>query len=116
MGNGSQDVTSGAEDFYRFGHDNGCGPVMQPTSSRKWVITWSDGVTSTYEFKATINNIGTLNTTIVGVGTMVDGRYNGANVTSTFLLGNFQSTLEDSCNTAIGVTSVSGLSTLVITP
>ncbi|KPW76179.1 hypothetical protein ALO61_101465 [Pseudomonas savastanoi pv. nerii] len=47
---------------------------------------------------------------------MVDGRYKGANATSTFLLGNLQSTLNDSCNTATGVTRVSGLSTLLITP
>ncbi|RMU28480.1 hypothetical protein ALP32_200202 [Pseudomonas avellanae] len=46
----------------------------------------------------------------------MDGRYKGANATSTFFLGNLQSTLNDSCDTATGVTSVSGLSTLVITP
>lgn len=93
-----------------------CQSLLLPTSSRTWVISWSDGVTSTYTFNATINNIGTLNTTIVGVGAIVDGRYKGANATSTFLLGNLQSTLNDSCDTATGVTSVSGLSTLVITP
>ncbi len=93
-----------------------CQSLLLPTSSRTWVITWSDGVTSTYRFNATINNIGTLNTTIVGVGKIVEGRYQDANATSTFLLGNLQATLNDSCDTATGVTSVSGLSTLVITP
>ncbi|UPT36255.1 hypothetical protein [Pseudomonas amygdali] len=93
-----------------------CESLLLPTSSRTWVISWSDGVTSTYKFNATINNIGTLNTTIVGVGAIVDGRYKGTNATSTFLLGNLQSTLNNSCDTATGVTRVSGLSTLLITP
>ncbi|RMS26161.1 hypothetical protein ALP70_101970 [Pseudomonas savastanoi] len=61
-----------------------------------------------------------MNTTIVGVGAIVDGRYKGANATSTFLLGNLQSTLDNSCDTDTdtdtGVTLVSGLSTLLITP
>ncbi|KPZ11826.1 hypothetical protein RYA99_17625 [Pseudomonas syringae pv. actinidifoliorum] len=91
-----------------------CQSLLLQTPTITWVINWSDGATSTYEFSATLNNIGNLNTTIVGVGKIVDGRYKNAKAMSTFVLGDIESTLSNDCAKTTGVTSVSGLSTLVI--
>ncbi|WP_232538366.1 hypothetical protein [Pseudomonas syringae] len=77
---------------------------------------WSDGATSTYTFNTSFNTVNGLITAVLGVGTITDGRFKNATALSTFELGNFQAALSNSCGTTTGVTGVSGLSTLVITP
>ncbi|MEN1832191.1 hypothetical protein AAIM60_04870 [Pseudomonas lijiangensis] len=93
-----------------------CQSLLLQTPPITWVINWNDGSTSTYEFTANVNNVGTLNTTIVGTGKIIDGRYKNANATSTFVLGNLTALLNNECNQPAGITQVSGLSELVITP
>ncbi|MFJ4144929.1 hypothetical protein [Pseudomonas sp. NPDC089734] len=93
-----------------------CQSLLLQTSPITWVINWSDGATSTYEFTATVNNIGNLNTTIVGVGKILDGRYKNAKAMTTFVLGDIESILNNDCAQASGVTQVKGASSLVIAP
>lgn len=93
-----------------------CQSLLLQTPPISWVINWNDGTTSTYEFTATVNNIGNLNTTILGTGKITDGRYKNANATTTFVLANLKSILNNDCNQPTGVVQVSGPSTLTISP
>lgn len=93
-----------------------CQSLLLQTSNVVWIITWSDGVTSTYTFNTSFNTVGGLITAVLGTGTITDGRFKNAIAVSTFELGNIQATLNNSCSTTGGVNGVSGLSTLVITP
>lgn len=93
-----------------------CQSLLLQTSNVVWIITWSDGVTSTYTFNTSFNTVNGLITAVLGVGTITDGRFKDATALSTFELVNFQAALNNSCGTTTGVTGVSGLSTLVITP
>ncbi|WP_260407339.1 hypothetical protein [Pseudomonas cichorii] len=93
-----------------------CQSFFLETPTITWVINWSDGATSTYAFKAQIDNLGNLNTTIIGDGTIIDGRYKGAKARTLFTLVNLKSILNNDCNQPSGVTKVSGASKLVILP
>ncbi|KPW68497.1 Uncharacterized protein ALO81_03965 [Pseudomonas cannabina] len=93
-----------------------CKSLLLQTNPIVWDIKWSDGAASTYKFIAILNNIGNLSTTILGVGTIMDGRYKGASAVSTFVLSSDSSSPNNDCNKWSGVTQVSGLSTLVIAP
>ncbi|RMR62284.1 hypothetical protein [Pseudomonas cichorii] len=93
-----------------------CQSFFLKTPTITWVINWSDGTTSTYAFTAQIENSGNLNTTIIGDGTITDGRYKGAKAQTLFTLVNLKSILNNDCNQPSGVTKVSGISKLVISP
>ncbi|GFM80458.1 hypothetical protein PSCICO_37150 [Pseudomonas cichorii] len=93
-----------------------CQSFFLQTPTITWVINWSDGATSTYAFTAQIDNLGNLNTTITGDGTITDGRYKGAAARTLFTLQNLTSILNNDCNQPSGVTKVSGISKLVISP
>jgi hypothetical protein len=93
-----------------------CGSLFKQTAPITWVINWNDGVTSTYEFIASVTSTGNLNTTITGAGKIVDGRFKGANALTTFVLQDVANILNNDCNQPSGVTQMSGLTTLIISP
>jgi hypothetical protein len=93
-----------------------CGSLFKQTGLITWIINWNDGVTSTYEFTANLTNSGNLNTTITGLGKIVDGRFKGANAISTFILLDVPGLLSNDCNQPSGITQMSGQTMLTISP
>jgi hypothetical protein len=93
-----------------------CSSILSPVGAT-WTINWADGMapsTSTYTFSAQVNAADG-NLVITTPGSITAGRYAGASALGTFVLDNVGATLNDLCNTPGGITSGSGLSTLVIT-
>lgn len=93
-----------------------CVSLFKQTQPITWTIDWSDGATSTYEFTANLTGTGNLNTTITGVGKIVAGRFKDADAISTFILQDVPSLLSNDCNQPSGITQMSGLTTLIISP
>lgn len=93
-----------------------CQSLLLQTQPITWIINWSDGASSTYEFTASVTSLGNLNTTITGVGKIVSGRYKDAKALTTFVLQDVANILNNDCNQPEGVTRMSGISTLLISP
>lgn len=108
-------LLNGAKSTQTFQASFSCGSLFKQTAPITWVINWNDGVTSTYEFIASVTSSGNLNTTITGAGKIVDGRFKGADAITTFILVNVPGLLNNACNKD-GVTKMSGLTTLIISP
>lgn len=93
-----------------------CQSLLLQTPPINWVINWIDGASSTYEFTASVTSTGNLNTTITGVGKIVSGRYKDAKALTTFVLQDVANILNNDCNQPEGVTRMSGITTLLISP
>jgi hypothetical protein len=109
-------LLTGAQSTQTFQASFSCGSLFKQTAPITWVINWNDGVTSTYEFIASVTSTGNLNTTITGAGKIVNGRFKGANALTTFVLQDVANILNNDCNQPSGVTQMSGLTTLIISP
>ncbi|WP_434682142.1 hypothetical protein J3P77_22370 (plasmid) [Pseudomonas sp. R1-18] len=109
-------VLTSAKSTQTFQASFSCGSLFKQTPPITWVINWSDGGTSTYKFIASVTSTGNLNTTITGVGEIVDGRFKGANALTTFVLQDVANILNNDCSQPSGVTQMSGLTTLIISP
>lgn len=109
-------LPTGAQSAQTFQASFSCGSLFKQTAPITWVINWVGGETSTYKFIASVTSTGNLNTTITGVGEIVDGRFKGANALTTFVLQDVANILNNDCSQPSGVTQMSGLTTLIISP
>lgn len=109
-------LLNGAKSTQTFQASFSCGSLFKQTEPITWVLKWNDGVTSTYQFNANVTNAGNLNTTITGTGKIVDGRFKDADAITTFILLDVPGLLNNDCNQPSGVTQMSGLTTLIISP
>lgn len=89
-----------------------CAQLGVPAEA-SWLIKWSDGKTSTFRFEATVNISGG-NFMITAPGAITDGRYKGRTAIATFTLLNNAGLFTNGCDTAEGVTTINGPSSLVI--
>ncbi|RMQ49240.1 hypothetical protein ALQ04_00260 [Pseudomonas cichorii] len=109
-------VGASASSVQEFQATFSCQSLFLQTQPITWTIKWNDGVTSTYEFMAQVNNILNLETFIISNGKITNGRYKNASARTVFELKNLKSILNNDCNQPTGVTQVSGVAKLVITP
>lgn len=109
-------LLTGAKSTQTFQASFSCHSLFKQTEPITWIIEWNDGQTSTYRFTAGVTSTGNLNTSITGVGKIVDGRFKDADAISTFALLDVPSLLSNDCNQPGGVTQMSGLTTLIISP
>ena len=101
----------------RFEATFSCQALRTLASPITWVIRWNDHVTSTYTFNASLETEGDQRTTtLVGTGSIVDGRYKGAKAMTVFVLGDIDSKVNTECASASGLTRLSGPSMLLISP
>jgi hypothetical protein len=90
-----------------------CASNSEAQPAITWTIRWNDGEQSTFVFNAVVDAVnGNLN--INAPGTITQGKFAGSKATATFTLNNFAAELNTLCNTASGVTSATGTSTLTI--
>lgn len=109
-------LLTGARSTQTFQASFSCDSLFKQTEPITWIIKWNDGQTSTYRFTASVTSVGNLNTSITGAGKIVDGRFKDADAISTFALLDVPSLLSNDCNQPSGVTQMSGLTTLIISP
>ncbi|WP_152534891.1 hypothetical protein [Pseudomonas syringae] len=101
----------------RFQATFSCEALRTLASPITWVIRWNDRATSTYTFNASLETEGDQRTTtVVGTGSIVEGRYKGAKAMTVFVLGDIDSKVSNECASASGLTQLSGTSMLIISP
>ncbi|TCV92373.1 hypothetical protein EC912_10780 [Luteibacter rhizovicinus] len=105
-------VLTSASSHEQFTAQFSCGSLLTPAPAT-WTIKWADNVTSTFSFTSTVNAVDG-NLVITALGNITNGRYAGKPANATFTLLNLGSTLNSQCSSSTGVTSASGLSTLII--